>query len=82
MLVLMSVLKVPIVKFTDCETAIKIEVGFSASISTGIQSVHFIRVIDNTSTILYLSNCLSVCLSVCIIPVVFVVSVDSTWGNL
>ena len=36
--------QVPIVKFTDCETAIKIDVGFSASISTGIQSVHFIKV--------------------------------------
>jgi len=38
-------LQVPIVKFTDCETAIKIDVGFSASISTGLQSVHFIKVV-------------------------------------
>ena len=49
------VLKVPIVKFTDCETAIKIDVGFSASISTGIQSVHFIKVIDYTSRSLSVS---------------------------
>jgi len=62
-------LKVPIVKFTDCETAIKIDVGFSASISTGIQSVHFIKVIGSTFSILRLSGiCLSVlsaCLCVC-----------------